>query len=82
MATHHDHPSDVKHVLGSIYVFLTLFGTLVVGGVSQWTSTHNLLMQFFSLYSSKIEVSETEFFDILATHDDHPSYVKHVLGSI
>ena len=43
---------------------------------------HNLLMQFFTLCSSKIEVSETHFFDILASQNDHPSYVKHVLGSI
>ena len=43
---------------------------------------HNLLVQFFTLYSSKIEVSETWCFHILATQNDHPSYVKHVLGSI
>ena len=28
---------------------------------------HNLLMQFFSLYSPKIEVLETHFFDIVIT---------------
>ena len=28
------------------------------------------------------EVSGTPFFDIVTTHNDHPSYVKHVLGSI
>ena len=28
---------------------------------------HNLLMRFFSLYSSKIEVSETFFFDTVFT---------------
>ena len=28
---------------------------------------HNLLMQFFTLDSSKIEVSETYFFDIVIT---------------
>ena len=43
---------------------------------------HNLLMQLFTLYKSKIEGSKTSFFDIEATHNDHPSYVKHVLGSI
>ena len=42
----------------------------------------NLLMWYFTLGSSKIEVSETCFFNIMATHNDHPSYVKHVLGSI
>ena len=39
---------------------------------------HNLLMQFFTLGSSKIKVFETHYFDILATHNDHPTYVKHV----
>ena len=43
---------------------------------------HNLLMQFFTLGSSKIEVFETQFFDIVTTQYDHPRYVKHVLGRI
>ena len=43
---------------------------------------HNLLMQFFNLDSSKIEVFETCFFDIVTTQNDHPRYVKHVLGRI
>ena len=43
---------------------------------------HNLLMQFFTPDSSKIEVFETCFFDIVTTQNDHPSYVKHVLGRI
>ena len=43
---------------------------------------HNLLMHFFTPDSSKIEVFETCFFDILTTQNDHPSYVKHVLGHI
>ena len=43
---------------------------------------HNLLMQFFTLDSSKIEVFETCFFDIVITYNDHPRYVKHVLGRI
>ena len=43
---------------------------------------HNPLMQFFTLGSSKIEVFETYFFDIVTTHYDHPRYVKHVLGRI
>ena len=36
----------------------------------------------FTLCSSNIEVSETYFFDMVTTHNDHPSYVKHVSGSI
>ena len=43
---------------------------------------HNLLMQFFTLDSSKIEVSETCFFDIVTTQKDRPRYLKHVLGRI
>ena len=43
---------------------------------------HNLLMQFFTPDSSKIEVFETCFFDIVTTQNDHPRYVKHVLGHI
>ena len=44
--------------------------------------THNLLMQFFTLGSLKIEVSKTYFFDIVTTQCDHPRYVKHVRGRI
>ena len=43
---------------------------------------HNLLMQFFTVASSKIEVFETYFFDIVITQYDHPRYIKHVLGRI
>ena len=37
---------------------------------------------FFKLGSSKIEVCETYLYDIVTAHNDHPSYVKHVLGCI
>ena len=43
---------------------------------------HNLLMQFFNPDSSKIEVFETCFFDIVTTQNDISSYAKHVLGRI
>ena len=52
------------------------------GGGAPKGLVHNLLMQFFNLGSSKIEVFETCFFDIVTTQNDHPSYVKHVLGCI
>ena len=39
---------------------------------------HNLLVQFFTLDSSKIQIFETYFFDIGITQDDHAEYVKHV----
>ena len=52
------------------------------GGGSPKGLIHNLLMQFFNLGSSKIEVFETCFYDIATTYNDHPRYVKHVLGCI
>ena len=51
------------------------------GGVPKGL-VHNLLMQFGTLGSSKIEVLETCFYDIMTTQYDHPRYVKHVLGRI
>ena len=68
-------------------MFFALFGYWARGGggggrVSPKGWVHNLLMQFFALGSSKIEIFETYFFDAVTTHDDHPSYVKHVLGCI
>ena len=83
VTTQKDHPTYVKHVLGRIYVFFTLFGYWVRwgGGVPKGL-VHNLLMQFFTLGSSKIEVFEIYFIDIVTTHNDHPRYVKHVLGHI
>ena len=40
----------------------------------------NLLMRFVTVGTSKIEVFETCFSDIVTTLNDHPSYAKHVLG--
>ena len=49
-------------------MFSTLFGYCVrVGGGSPKGLVHNLLMQFFTLGSSKIEVVKTFFFDIVIT---------------
>ena len=52
------------------------------GGGSPKGLVHNLLMQFFNPDSSKIEVFETCFFDIVTTQNDISSYAKHVLGRI
>ena len=52
------------------------------GGGGPKGLVHNLLMQFFTLDSSKIKVFETFFFDILNTEYDHPRCAKHVLGHI
>ena len=55
--TQNDHPTCVKHVLGSIYVLFTLFGYWVWGGGgSPKRLVHNLLMQYFTSGSSKMEV--------------------------
>ena len=48
-------------------MFFTLFGYWVRGGGSPKGLVHNLLMQFFTLDSSKIEVFETGFFGIVIT---------------
>ena len=84
VTTQNDHPRYVKHVLGRIYVFFTLFGYQVGGGGGGAPKglVHNLLMQFFNPDSLKIEVFETCFFDIVTIQNDHPRYVKHVLGRI
>ena len=42
----------------------------------------NLLLQLFTLDSSKIEVLQTYFFHFVITQNDHPRYVKYVLGRI
>ena len=63
-------------------MFFTLFGYWVGGGGSPKGLVHNLLMQFVTLGSSKIEVFETCFFDIVTTQNDHPRYIKHILGCI
>ena len=70
LSTRYDHPSFAKHVLGRIYVFVTLFGYLVRwggGGGSSKGWVHNLLLQFFTLVSSKIKFFETHFFDTMIT---------------
>ena len=62
VTTQCDHPSYLKHVFGRIYMFFTLFGYWVGGGRSPKGLVHNLLMQLFTLDSSKMEVFKTCFF--------------------
>ena len=69
VTTQNDHPRYVKHVLGRIYMFFTLFGYWPHGGgggVSQGIGTQPAYV-VFTLGSSKIEVFETCFFDIVTT---------------
>ena len=52
-------------------MFISLFGYCArEGGL-----VDNLLMQLFTLGSSKIEVFETYFIDTVITQNDHPRYV-------
>ena len=84
LTTQNDHPSYVKHVLGRITCFSPYLGIRSGGG--GWGLPRDgcttCLCSFFTADSSKIEVYETCFFDIVTTQNDHPSYVKHVLGPI
>ena len=48
-------------------MLFTLFGYWVGGGGSPKGLVHNLLMQFFTLDSSRIEVFETCFFEFVIT---------------
>ena len=64
-------------------MIFTLFGIRSLGGGGAPKGLKcNLLMQFSTPGSSKIEIFETYFFDIVTTQYDHPRYVKHVLGCI
>ena len=77
-----DQISYVKHVLAPFCVFFTLFGCVGGGGGTKGSRAHNLLMQFSGLGSSKMEISETDFFDTLTIQNDQISYVKHVLDPL
>ena len=66
MTIQNDQISYVKHVLDPLCVFFTLFGCGGRGGGgTKGSRAHNLLMQFSGLGSSKMEISETDFFDIM-----------------
>ena len=62
LTTHYDHPTYLKHILGHIYMFFTLFGYWVGGGGAPKGKVHSLLMQFFTLDSSKMEFFQNLFF--------------------
>ena len=64
VTTYNDEICYVKHVLDPLYVFFTLFGFGGGGGLPRGLG-HNLLMQFSSLGSSTMELSETDFLDTL-----------------
>ena len=43
---------------------------------------HDLLMQFSTLYSSKMEIPKPIFFNVLTIHNDQATYVKHALDPL
>ena len=82
VTTQYDHPWYVKHVLGRIYMFFTLFGYWSHGGGGGGGSPGIGTQPAYAVFtpdSSKIKIFETYFFDIVITKNDHPKYVKHVL---
>ena len=79
LTTQNDQISYAKHVLAPLDVFFTLFRCW--GGVPRGLG-HNLLMRFSNLSSSKMETSETDFFDTLTIQNDQISYAKHVLAPL
>ena len=62
-------------------MFFTLFGCVGWGG-TKGSRAHNLLVRFFGLGCSKMEIFETDFFDTLTIQNDQISYVKHVLAAL
>ena len=66
--------------MGRIHVFPPFFW--VFGGGPPKGLIHNLLMQLFTLHSSKNEVFQLSFFDIVITQNDHLRYTRHDLGHI
>ena len=83
VTTQNGHPRYVKPVLGRIYVFFTPIGYYVQGGgvlPRDWYTT--CLCSFSPCRAQKSTFSKLVFFDIVTTQNDHPRYVKHVLGCI
>ena len=62
--------------------FFYRYWVVVCGRVSYKGLVHNLHMQLFYPGQVKNQSYTNLSFDIVATHNDHPSYVKHLLGSI
>ena len=79
MTTYNDEICYVKHVLAPFYVFFTLFGCWGGGGGGGGLP-RGLGRNLLRLNSSKMEISETDFFDTLTIQNDQISHVKHVLA--
>ena len=83
VTTQCDHPRYVKHVLGRIFVFFTLFGDWVWGGrVSQGIGTQPDYAVFQLGRYKNGSLPKLSFFNVVTTQYDHPRHVKDVLGRI
>ena len=83
LTIHDDEISYLKHVLDLLCVcFHPIWVFFGMGGGGARGVGHNLLMQSSNSGSSKMEISETDFFYILTIQNDQISYVKHVLDPI
>ena len=80
VTSYNDEICYVKHVLAPLLCVFHPIWVLGGGGAPKGSRAHNLLMQFSRLSSSKLEISETDFFDTLTIQNDQISYVKHVLA--
>ena len=70
---------DSKSAIPSLCVFHPIWVFRAGGGGGLLGLGHNVLVQFSNLWGSKMEISKTDFFDILTIRNDQISYVKHVL---
>ena len=87
VTTQNDHPTYVKLYKACFMQYLCIIHLIWVlgvgrgGGVSQGIATQPVDAVFHP-GQLKMEVSEIYFLDIVTTQNDHPTYGKHVIGSI
>ena len=73
------------HDVGSIYICFNpiwVLGGWVGGAVSQEAGMQPACAIFHRGQLKNQSFRNLFFFDIVTTHNEHPSYVKHDLGSI
>ena len=81
VTTHNGH---LKHVLGSLYVFYPIWVLGVQGGGGGILQGIGAQPAYVVFHPGQLKNRSFRnfFFDIVTIHNDHPSYVKHVLGSL
>ena len=82
LTIHNEQIPFVKHVLDPLYVFFALFGCLEGGIGPAGKRLRQNLPEQSTLYSSNVEISKLDFFDILAIHNDQISDAKHALDPL